>query len=287
MTDERVLHRRGESSPAPRIAIAQIPMHWELQDNVRAMLAAMRVARAGGAGLCAFSELALTGFHRRIVEWARPELVGPAVAEVQAEAAALGLAVAFGAPTFGAAGERFNSHLFVHGAAVGQGGDGGTPPGALAGVVSKIGLTAPEATFFQPGRTRPVVRLAMGDGRGALACSAVICREIEDHDAVVGALAGSGVELLLWPGQMRPDPAKPVQEPPEHVQQAQALARATGAWIVQTNWPNALNRPEESEHTGHSACIAPDGELIFRLPVQGFGVGVFTLGERRFDWHAA
>ncbi|MBL8348513.1 MAG: hypothetical protein JNN03_24010 [Rubrivivax sp.] len=149
-------------------------------------------------------------------------------------------------------------------------------------MVPKVGLTAPEATFFAPGVGRPVVRLAVGEG--TLACTAVICREVEDHEAVVGALAGSGVELILWPGQMRPDPAKPPQDPPQHVVQAQALARATGAWVVQTNWPNALNRPEESAHTGHSACIAPSGELLFRLPEQGFGVGVFTLGERTFEW---
>lgn len=270
---------------SPRIAIAQVPMHWELAANVLAMKHAMQLAHAQGAGLCAFAELALTGFHRRIVEWAKPELVGPAVAEVQAAAASLGLAVAFGAPTFGGLGDglsdgrigghaagaqRFNSHLFVSGT------------GALAGVVRKVGLTAPEATFFAPGVGRPVVRLAVGEG--TLACTAVICREVEDHEAVVGALAGSGVELILWPGQMRPDPAKPPQDPPAHVVQAQALARATGAWVVQTNWPNALNRPEESAHAGHSACIAPSGELLFRLPVQGFGVGVFTLGKRSFEW---
>jgi hypothetical protein len=54
---------------------------------------------------------------------------------------------------------------------------------------------------------------------------------------------------------------------------------------VQTIWPNALNRPEESARTGHSACIAPDGELLFRLPMQGYGVGVFTLGDRHYRWH--
>ncbi|MBL8348515.1 MAG: hypothetical protein JNN03_24020 [Rubrivivax sp.] len=274
-------------------------MHWELEDNVRAIRQAMRRAHAEGAVLCAFSELALTGFHRRIVEWARPELVGPALAQVQAEAAALGLAVTLGAPTFGAGGERFNSHLFVHGGGLDEGAGEGADEragerageaagaGTLAGAVAKVGLTAPEATFFQPGaaRPRPVVRLALGAGQGTLACSAVICREVEDYEAVVGALAGSGVKLILWPGQMRPDPDKPPQDPPAHVVQAQALARATAAWVVQTNWPNALNRPEESEHTGRSACIAPSGELLFRLPVQGFGLGVFTLGERTFDWY--
>lgn len=252
-----------------RLAIAQIPMHWELESNVRAMKRAMHAARGEGAQLCAFAELALTGFHRRIVEWARPELVGPAVDEIRDCAASLGLAVAFGAPTFGRGGERFNSHLFVDAL------------GSLAGTVSKAGLTEPEATFFAPGTSRPVVTMV------GLACSAVICREIEDHDDVLGQLAGSGVQLLLWPGQMRPDPAKPLRDPPEHVVEAQALARAVGAFVVQTNWPNALNRPEESEHAGHSACIAPDGELLFRLPKQGFGVAVFELGARTYRWHDA
>ncbi|MBL8348512.1 MAG: hypothetical protein JNN03_24005 [Rubrivivax sp.] len=97
----------------PRIAVAQIPMHWELAANVQAMKHAMQLARAQGAGLCAFAELALTGFHRRIVEWAKPELVGPAVAEVQAAAASLGPAVAFGAPTFTGLGGGLSGETLV------------------------------------------------------------------------------------------------------------------------------------------------------------------------------
>lgn len=251
----------------PTIAIAQIPMHWELRDNVNAMQRALHVAKAASATHCAFSELAVTGFHRRITEWARPEVSGPAVDAVCATAAALGIAAAFGAPTYAADGRRFNSHLLVG------------PDGAVRGVVSKCGLTAPEANFFAPGTGRPAVDLA------GVRCTAVICREVEDGPQLLPQLQGSGVELIFWPGQMRPDPARPAQDPPEHVAQAQALARATGACMVQTNWPNALNRPEESAHTGHSACIGPDGELLFRLPEQGFGVGVFVLGERVFSWH--
>lgn len=253
----------------PRLAIAQIPMHWEVADNLRAMASAMRTAKAEGARLCAFSELALTGFHRRIVDHARPEVVEPARRELQALAAGLGLAIAFGAPTFGDGGERFNSHLLVD------------ADGSLAAVVHKNGLTDPEATFFARGTARPVARVA------GVACTAVICREIEDFGPVVGQLHGQGAELVLWPGQMRHDPAKPVQDPPEHVVQAQALATRLGACVVQTNWPNALNRPEESAGTGRSAYISADGQLMFRLPEQGFGVAVFTLGEREFLWRPA
>jgi predicted amidohydrolase len=244
-------------------------MHWEITANLAAMKAAMQVARGEGATLCAFAELALTGFHRRIVEWAHPHHITPALSEVQALAASLGLAVALGAPTFAASGERFNSHLLVH------------SDGSLAASVDKIGLTEPEATFFSRGVDRPVARVA------GLACTAVICREVEDAAEIIQQLTGTGVQVILWPGQMRPDPAKPLRDPPEHVVQAQALAKSLGAYVVQTNWPNALNRPEESAHAGHSACISLSGELLFRLPVQGFGTAVFDLGGRSFTWHAS
>jgi omega-amidase len=84
---------------------------------------------------------------------------------------------------------------------------------------------------------------------------------------------------------MRPEPGKLFTDPPAYIAQAQQLARDAGAYIVQTNWPNALNRPNESANTGHSACIAPNGALSFRLPRQECGVGVFTLGDRAYEWH--
>lgn len=250
-----------------RIAIAQIPMYWEMRDNVAAMQRALALAGNAGAGLCAFAALALTGFHRRIAEWAQPDLVDAAIGQICAAAAAHRVAVAFGAPTFGPDNARFNSHLFVD------------RNGSHLGHVAKTGLTAPEATFFERGSGRTVIDL-LGH-----ACTAAICREVEDADDIVAQLGGRAVSLVLWPGQMRPDPDKPVMDPPQHVRDAQALARRLAAHVVQTNWPNALNRPEESRHTGRSACIAPDGDLLFRLPEQAYGVGVFDLGTRDVAWH--
>ena len=170
------------SSTTPRVAIAQIPMYWEMSDNVNAMRRALQVARDDGANLCVFAELAVTGFHRRIVEWARPEASELAVNEVCAAAAALGIATAFGAPTYGAEGIRFNSHMFVE------------ADGSVVGTVSKIGLTAPEATFFTAGAERPTISLA------GIKCSAVICREVEDAAQVLPQLKNSGVEVIFWPG---------------------------------------------------------------------------------------
>jgi predicted amidohydrolase len=250
-----------------RLCIAQLPMHWSIGPNLAGMLGAMERAKGEGAGICSFAELALTGFHRQIASQAVPELVGPAIEQLQAACARLGLAINFGAPTFAADGKPLNSHLFID------------EHGTWVGTVSKIGLTAPEATFFQPGTERGLARLQ------GLQCSAVICREIEDAADIALQLQVGSAALLFWPGQMRPDPAKPVVDPPEHVVQAQALAQALGCYIVQANWPQALNRPEESRHTGHSAVISPDGKLLFRLPEEGFGLGVFDLGSTGFDWH--
>jgi len=249
------------------MAIAQIGMHWSTADNMAAIVAAIELAHARGAAICAFSELAVTGFHREIASQALPHVVGPAVQRLQALCAERAIAIAVGAPTFGADGSRFVSHLLIDEA------------GTLAATVPKRGLTEPEATFFARGSGRPIARLH------GLRCTAVICREVEDFDQVLSDVPAHSADLIFLPGALRPDPAKPVSDPPEFIRAAQRLAAATLTTIVQTNWPNALNRPEESVDGGQSAVISPNGELMFRLPRQAAGLGVFTLGERTFDWH--
>ena len=224
----------------PRIAIAQVRMHWTIEDNLAAIASAMRLAHRHGAGLCAFSELAVTGFHRQIVTLAFPHLVEPAVAQIQALCAELRIAVAVGAPSFDAQGRKFIGHLLIE------------ESGALAATVPKEGLSEAEATFFDRGSAQ---------------------------------LPPGAAELIFLPGALRPDPAKPRTDPPEFVLDAMRLARATRSFLVQTNWPNALNRPEESVDGGQSMVISPAGELLFRLPGQAAGLGVFDLGERGFDWH--
>ncbi len=249
-----------------RLAVVQPRMQWHTAGNLATIECALQCAHEQGAQLCSFPELALTGFHRGIVQEADPAIVQPALDRVQALCARLQIAAALGAPTWDAAGGRFNSHLLID------------EHGQLAAVVAKQGLTDPEATFFQRGGTRPVARLQ------GWRCSAVICREVEDQAVIAAQLPLGTADLLFWPGQMRPDPAKPVTDPPQHVQQAQAIARMTGAYVLQSNWPNALNRPDESHHCGHSAMIAPTGELLFRLPEEGCGLAVFELGDRHYSW---
>ncbi len=252
----------------PRIAIAQIAMHWTTRDNLAAIERAMRQARAAGAAICAFSELALTGFHREILREARPEVVDPALAAVRQLARELGLAVSLGAPSFGAGGERFITQLLID------------EDGDIAAAVHKVGLHVPERAVFTPGQGRPVGRLA------GQRCSAVICREVADLDAVARQLPPGGTDLVFVPGALRHDPALPRGDRPAYMADLERLAATLGAWVVQTNWPNALNRPEDSVDGGRSIVVSPAGETVIELPGQAAGLGLFTLGKRVVDWYA-
>jgi omega-amidase len=251
-----------------RVAIAQIAMHWSTSENVASIHRAMQVAKARGAQLCGFSELAVTGFHRHIAREAVPQVVLPAVRELQVRSAELSLGIAVGAPTFSGSGAICNSHLLID------------ERGNVAAVVPKRGLTEPEATFFMKGASRPIASL-----QGAR-CSAVICREVEDLEQVGAELPPGSVDLIFVPGALRQNPEKPRTDPPEYVRNIQRLAVATRAYVVQTNWPNALNRPDESAEGGGSTVASPDGEVLLRLPGQVAGVGVFTLGEQHFEWQS-
>lgn len=250
----------------PKVAIAQIAMHWTTDENARAIEQALRLAHVQGARLCGFSELAVTGFHRQIAREARPDVVEPVVRRLRQCAADLTLGIAVGAPTFGAGGARYNSHLLID------------ETGREAAVVSKRGLTEPEATFFARGTDRPVGILQ------GLRCSAVICREVGDHEQVLADLPLGTVDLIFVPGALRQDPDRPRSDPPEYVRDIQRLAGATGAFVLHTNWPNTLNRPEEGVDAGGSVVAGPGGEVLFRLPMRQSGVGVFHLGERHYDW---
>lgn len=257
----------AQHSLPPRIAIAQIKMHWTTRENCAEIARAMTLARSQRAQFCAFSELAVTGFHREIAREAQPDVVLPALKVIGARAARLGLAVAVGAPTFGADGTKFNSHILID------------ERGKTGAEIRKRGLTDPEATFFSKGASRTVATLQ------GLRCSAVICREIEDFDDMCKELVPGSVDVIFVPGALRQDPQKPRTDPPEFVRNIQRLAAATRSYVVQTNWANALNRPEESVDGGGSVVASPEGKVLLRLPMQVSGIGIFNLGEQHVEWH--
>ncbi|HEX2011220.1 MAG TPA: nitrilase-related carbon-nitrogen hydrolase, partial [Roseateles sp.] len=81
----------------PRIAIAQPAMHWTAADSAAELLSLLERAAMQGARLCVFPELALTGFHRRIAEAARPEIIAPLVQHVRTTCARWGVWASVGA----------------------------------------------------------------------------------------------------------------------------------------------------------------------------------------------
>ncbi len=263
------------SSPLPstpkephslRIAIGQLEMHWTIEENVGAVISAVDCAARAGAKLIVLPELALTGFHRKIVALARTEFVAPNLQTIQAHCGARNICCAIGTPSF-RDGAIFNSVAFID------------TQGKIAGVVEKNGLTAAEATFFTCGTTRPVVMLC------GLQTSAVLCIEIHDIEDTVEQFAQTKIDLIVWPGIMRPDPSSNIASAERNIQDAQTVARKTRSWIVQANWPNSLNYPAESEFAGRSVVIDPEGEITLRLPIASAGVAVFNLGETHFDWY--
>ncbi len=253
-----------------RVAIAQQPMAWSTAENVEHILASLDIAANEDAQLCLFPELALTGFHRQIRAEARPEIVEPALRRVREACRAAGVAGLLGLPTFGAEGSIRNSYAFI-------GADG-----ELGSTVHKNGLTPAELTFFAAGTARPAMRLF---GRN---CSTVMCREIEDVDAISAQLADEPVQLMFWPSIVG-NPPGTIAEPEREVQdlgyreRAAVFARRLRSHLVQCNWPQALNAPE-ARYQGESKVYAPNGEILLTLPRDAAGVGVFTLGERDYRW---
>lgn len=252
------------------IAIVQQPMAWTTPDNVVHIVAALALAAEQGAGIAVFPELALTGFHRGIRGEAVPATVDAALQQVRAACRAHRIACALGAPTFAADGAILNSYLHIDTA------------GDVILSVSKNGLTPAELTFFAAGSERPVMQFA---GR---ACTTVMCREIDDLESIAMQLQADPVDLVFWPSMVG-NPPGTIHPAPEdssdlgYFKRTAVLAQRLDAFVVQSNWPQALNTPD-STYLGESKAYAPDGEILLTLPRDAAGVGVFTLGERGFRW---
>lgn len=256
--------------PPLRLAVAQQTMAWTTERNVEHIVSALALAAGQGAQLCLFPELALTGFHRQIRAQARPEIVEPALQRVRAACRDARVASLIGLPTFAADGAVRNSYAFID------------AEGTLGAIVHKNGLTAAELTFFAAGTDRAVTRFA---GRS---CTTVMCREIEDVDAIAAQLSAEPVQLVFWPSIVGHPPGT-IAEPERAVQdlgyrqRAGEFARRLNAHLVQCNWPHALNTPERN-YQGESKAYAPNGEVLLTLPRDEAGLAVFELGARNFDW---
>ncbi|MBS0445057.1 MAG: hypothetical protein JSR59_03805 [Proteobacteria bacterium] len=253
-----------------RLAIVQPPMKWKTDENVELILDVLALAAAQGAAVCALPELALTGFHRGIREEAVPATVDAAMARVQTACRQHGIACTIGMPTFADDGAILDSYVFV------------AADGEIALTVSKNGLTPAEQTFFRAGTERPIAPFA---GRS---CSTVMCREIDDLEAIALQWQAEAPDLVFWPSLVGHPPGTILPDGADSSDLGYEigtalLARRLGVHVVQSNWPMALNTPE-STWLGESKVYAPDGEMLLKLPRDEAGIAVFTLGERSYAW---
>jgi predicted amidohydrolase len=242
-------------------------MRWTREENTAAILSAIHLAADHRVKMCVFPELGLTGFHRKIASQATPDGMESALSAVQAACAERSIAVAVGAPSFDTSGRIFNSHLHIN------------ELGEVVATSPKNGLTPSEATFFAAGVTRPVSTM------GGFSCASVLCREIEDLESLAEQLPRGRADIIFWPSLVgRPPSSPPDPDEVKYLPLAQALAVQSDAYLVQSNWPNSLNYPEEGTHAGESVVVAPTGEVLLTLPRAQAGVAVFELGERAYEW---
>ncbi|KQV61002.1 hypothetical protein ASC95_06170 [Pelomonas sp. Root1217] len=238
-------------TPTPRWAVSQPRMHWTLQANVAETLATLEAAAAAGAQGCIGTELALTGFHRRVPELLDQQALADAEAQLRATCARLCIAAAIGVPTLGEGGAVFNSHLYIDAS------------GCELGRVHKRGLTDSEATFFARGRERGWTTI------GGVLATSVLCRETLDGAALLAELhaatSGSVPRVIFWPSYISESDAEQAALCQAYRDGAEALARELGAWVLQSNWPESLNEPEQRGF-GVSVVIAPDGRRVQTLP---------------------
>ena len=245
-----------------RWAIAQPRMHWTLDGNLAETLAALEAAAAGGADGCVCTELALTGFHRRLPELLDAAALTAAEETLRAACARLGIAAAIGMPTLGKDGAVFNSHVYID------------VTGRELGRVHKRGLTPSEATFFTPGGARGWTQI------GGLLAASVLCRETLDIEALLpelrAATGGARSRVIFWPSYISESDPEQAALCLAYRAGAETLARELGAWVLQSNWPEGLNQPDQRGFGG-SVVIDPDGRRVATLARDEAALAFVTL----------
>jgi omega-amidase len=234
--------------PLP-VCIVQPTMRATIADNLPRLAEAIVGAAEQGAALVVFPECATTGFHRDIQRAAHRPALLDAVQTLQRLCDQHGIAAVVGSAWP-------HEHGMLNAALV-------LRPGQAMCIAPKVGLTQSERRFFSPApRALPWML-------GGWRLASVLCREVEDIDAVVDAYLGR-VDALIWPGYM----AWTDDDGPGAVGE---LAKRLGVPILQCNWPGSLNAP--GQHSmGRSHWISAGGDIVELAP-DGPGRVFWTLGS--------
>jgi N-carbamoylputrescine amidase len=231
-----------------RIALAQQHAGLDRSDNLRRALAAMGAARAAGADVIVFPELAVERFfpqHERFDaadELAEP-IPGPLADRIAARARALSLVTIFNMYERDATGRWFDSSPVFD------------ADGTLLGVTRMIHITDyacfHERAYYQPGdRGAPVYSTRAGR------IGVAICYD-RHYPEYMRALAISGAELVAIPQ------AGALGEWPDGLFEAEVRAAAfqNGYYAALCN---RVGREERLTFAGESFVVDPEGQVVAR-----------------------
>ncbi len=226
-----------------RVALAQInPTVGDLKGNAETISAWIQKARAAGADLVAFPELALTGYPPEDL-LLKPSFIRDNLAVLQELVAETrGIAAVIGFVDL--QGDIYNSAAFAH-------------DGRLHGVYHKVYLpnygVFDEERYFQRGRRCPIFEL---DG---VRVGLSICEDMWYPSGPVSLQAQHGAELLVN-----------INGSPFHAgkQRSRATMVATRAMDSRAfvAWVNTVGGQDELIFDGNSAVFSPDGDVIAQAP---------------------
>ncbi|WP_104398667.1 carbon-nitrogen hydrolase family protein [Vibrio penaeicida] len=244
-----------------KFLMAQISMAFGVENQIQTIQQVINKGVEMGQRIFVFPELALPGFSREVVNTSTKENHS-AWSQVLSELAhQYQVYVLAGMPRVDAS-SVFNSFYCFK------------PDGEIACWWDKIGLTESEQRFFHHGDSRPVIEIE------GVTLSVVLCREVLDTREVTESLSGKGVELILWPSYIgwNLGEAEQLRSDAAYYHEAKELARTLGAAVVQCNWANGTNVPEETG-LGGSIVISKEGDEIYHAPYDQPAVFEVTLSK--------
>ncbi len=255
----------GQIGPILLVATAQMAMKWTVEENCRAIIACIQHASNAGAGMILFPELAVTGFHRKIVEETQKLIQDSRWVEaIRSCCRDNAIHAWIGLPTF-AKEQIYNSYILLD------------ANGELVCESQKEGLTESEKRLFSAGAGRPMHAV---NGRKF---AAVLCREVADLDHLAGQLQGSETSGLVWPGFISHEPEASIEVTEGTTDQAAFIAKTLGCEIIQCNWANSLNKPQMTD-LGGRGNLNKLGEVVWSCPRGTPGIGFVDLDSRQCHW---
>ncbi len=247
------------------VATAQMSMSWTTEENVQTILDTNASAARLGVRAIYYPELAVTGYHREIVREVHNYLSDQHYwNSLKQSAVENELYLCVGHP-MSKNGEVFNAYSCIN------------PNGVCLGEIFKNGITETERLVFSAGKDRSVWSIEN------LIVSAFICREAADIHSLKNQFENQGIQLLAWPGyignKLFPDPRRPEGTR----EQAVAISKCLSTHIIQSNWADSLNNPEQKD-LGGSVVLDRTGVLIGCCPDSIPGLGLFDMSSSEFRW---